>query len=103
VPDVTRLKPKYLNYFLNWQRAQKYLKQLATRGASQSNISATKLRNLKIGLPDVDEQEKVVNILEVIDAKITIEESCKNALEELFRSTLEQLMTGQIRLTSDIQ
>jgi type I restriction enzyme S subunit len=42
--DKKRLKPEFLNYYLNWNETQRRLKMLATRGVSQSNISATKLR-----------------------------------------------------------
>lgn len=101
VPEATRLMPGYLNYYLNWQRTQRYLRQVATRGASQSNISPTKLGRLKIALPDTCEQERSVEVLQDVDAKVAAEEQRKAALEELFRSTLDQLMTGQIRLDGE--
>jgi hypothetical protein len=41
--------------------------------------------------------------LNSLDAKIAAEEQRKAALEEVFRSALEQLMTGQIRLKAETQ
>ena len=37
----------------------------------------------------------------LLTAKLLVEENRKIALQELFRSALHQLMTGQVRLLSD--
>ena len=42
--DCTRLRPSFLNHYLNWDQTQVRLKSIATRAVSQSNISATRLR-----------------------------------------------------------
>ena len=97
IGDGRKLHPSYLNYFLNWQSAQDRLKQLATRGVSQSNISATKLRGFNIGLPSLPEQREIARILSVADAKIAAEEARREALDGLFHSLLHHLMTGRIR------
>lgn len=101
VPNVTRLLPEYLNHYLNWDGAQRRLKMLATRGVSQSNISASKLKRFEIGLPPMAEQREIVRILSAVDRKIEVEGNHKAALQELFRSMLHQLMTGQIRIPAD--
>lgn len=76
---------------------------LATCGVSQSNISATRLRQFVIGLPSLSEQEEIAHILATADCKIGAEEGRKVALQALFKSTLHQLMTGQLRLTQDLE
>jgi len=98
VPDTTQLSPEYLNYYLNWDDAQRRLRMLATRGVSQSNISATKLKRFKIGLPSLAEQQEVAQSLSAVDRKISAEEQRKAALQALFKTMLHQLMTGQIRV-----
>lgn len=98
VPHVKRLLPEYLNYYLNWRDAQDRLRMLATRGVSQSNISATKLKRFVIGLPPVAEQEESIGFLLAVDAKIAAEKQRQAALQALFQSALQQLMTGQIRV-----
>ena len=59
------------------------------------------LKAFPIILPPIAEQREIVNILSDIDQKISTEEDRKEALHELFKSMLHQLMTGQIRLLSD--
>jgi type I restriction enzyme S subunit len=98
VPDAANLLPESLNYYLNWDDAQRRLKMLATRGVSQSNISATKLKRFVIGLPSITEQEEIAHSLSAADCKIEAEEQRKAALQALFKAMLHQLMTGQIRL-----
>jgi type I restriction enzyme, S subunit len=101
VPKSAVLMPGYLNYCLNAEVTQARLKQFATRGVSQSNISPTKLKQLVIGLPPIPEQLGITGILESMDQKIAAEEDRNTALHAFFKSMLHQLMTGQIRLCSD--
>jgi type I restriction enzyme S subunit len=98
VADPSKCLPEYLNHYLNWQAAQRRLKQLATRGVSQSNINATKLRGFEIGLPPLAEQGEIVRILSIVDAKIATEEVRRDALNDLFHSLLHHLMTGKVRV-----
>ena len=98
VPNAAQLLPECLNYYLNWDDAQRRLKMLATRGVSQSNTSATKLKQFAIGLPSLVEQAEIARTLSVADRKIEAEEQRKAALQALFKAMLHQLMTGQIRV-----
>ncbi len=98
VPDITKLSPEYINYYLNWDSTQNRLKFLATRGVSQSNINATKLRNFIVSVPSLPTQQKIVSILTSIDEKLRSEENKKKALDEMFKTMLNNLMTGKIRV-----
>lgn len=98
VPDDDQLLPEFLNYFLNWQPTQNRLKMLASRGVSQSNINATKLKGFPISLPQLPEQREISNILSAIDKKIDAEKTKKKALEAVFKTLLSLLMTGKLRV-----
>ncbi|MFP3257273.1 MAG: restriction endonuclease subunit S [Candidatus Nanopusillus acidilobi] len=56
------------------------------------------LKEKLIPLPPLDEQQKIANILATIDQKIQAEEKKKEALQNLFKTLLQQLMTGKIRV-----
>jgi restriction endonuclease S subunit len=56
-----------------------------------------------IPFPPAEERNAITNHLAAAQAKIAAEGQRKVALEELFRSTLDQLMTGQIRLNAEPQ
>jgi type I restriction enzyme, S subunit len=97
--DRERLNPRCLNYFLNWDVAQAELKKLASRGVSQANISASKLRGFAIPIPPtLDEQREIVEILDAIDRKIDLHKRKRAVLEELFKTLLHKLMTGEIHV-----
>jgi type I restriction enzyme S subunit len=98
VADTDKLSPRYLNYYLNWEVVQSRMKMFATRGVSQSNINATKLRGFQIRLPPLPEQHEIARILSAVDKKIETEEKRKAALQALFKTMLHLLMTGQIRV-----
>ncbi|HLB49693.1 MAG TPA: restriction endonuclease subunit S [Anaerolineales bacterium] len=92
-----KLEPHFLNFYLNDENSQARLKGLATRGVSQSNISASRLRTFIIPVPSLDEQREIARILQTVDAKIASAERKRARLEELFRAMLGQLMTGRVR------
>ena len=94
--DNKRLDPRFLNHFLNWDTAQFELKKLATRGVSQANISAGKLREFGIPMTDLDEQDEIVTILDTIDRKIDLHRRKRAVLDDLFKALLHKLMTGEI-------
>ncbi len=45
----------------------------------------------------LDEQHEIVTILDALDRKIDLHRQKRAVLEELFKSLLHKLMTGQIR------
>jgi type I restriction enzyme S subunit len=91
-----QLLPEYLNYYFNFEKTQQDLKSLASRGASQVNISASKLSSFPISLPPLPEQQEIAEILQTIDQKIEIEKRKKELYEELFKAMLNKIMSQEI-------
>ena len=96
--DEEKTNPDYLTYFFNMDATQNRLKSLASRGVSQSNISASKLKTFQVPIPAMNEQLETVKILRAIDQKIFIHITKKSALQDLFKTMLNKLMTGEIRV-----
>ena len=96
--DSKRLDPRFANYCLNMPATQARLKFLASRGVSQSNINATKLKGFEMPIPPLPEQRDIAARLAAVDAKLAAEESRRSALAALLQSLLHNLMTGQVRL-----
>ncbi len=96
--DQTQLHPEFVNYYFNQPSVQADLKRLASRGVSQSNISASKLKEYLIPKTCMAEQREIAGILETLDRKISVHERKRVALGELFQTLLHQLMTAQIRV-----
>jgi len=69
-----------------------------SRGSVRRILAFEDLCNFEIPLPPLSEQQKIVYILDSIQEAIEIEKKKKELYEELFKSMLNQLMTGKIRV-----
>ncbi|RIH82243.1 Type-1 restriction enzyme EcoKI specificity protein [Calidithermus terrae] len=101
--DKEQCLPEYLNYYMNAETTQARLKLLASRGVSQSNISASKLAGFKVPIPPSAEQASMVALLQGIDAKLEAEQERLASLDALFQSLLHHLMTGKVRVNQIAQ
>lgn len=96
--DAERLRPFFLNHYLNWEETQVRLKSIASRAVSQSNISATRLRGFFVPVPKPDEQDEIIEKLDCLDQKLSVHARRHVALTALFRTLLHQLVTAKIRV-----
>jgi type I restriction enzyme S subunit len=96
--DEEKINPDFLNHYFNMDATQQRLKSLASRGVSQSNISASKLKTFQVPVPKLNEQLEIIKILRAIDQKIILHTAKKSALQDLFKTILNKLMTGEIRV-----
>lgn len=92
VTNKTKLRPEYLNNYINWTYTQRRLKLIASKGVSQSNISASKISRLLIHLPPIEEQAKISELLNTTDQKIILLQREKLLLEELYSALFDQLL-----------
>ncbi|MCD6219678.1 restriction endonuclease subunit S [Candidatus Calescamantes bacterium] len=74
-----------------------YLK-IRRRYVNQASVTLTILESLHIPLPPLEEQKQIAHILSVVDKKIEVEQRRKQVLKELFKTMLNKLMSGEIRL-----
>jgi len=88
----------YLFYYLMKPEFRKYLALKMEGSTGRKRLPKEVLFNSLIPLPPLDEQQKIANILTTIDQKIQAEEKKKTVLQNLFKTLLQQLMTGKIRV-----
>jgi type I restriction enzyme S subunit len=73
-----------------------------SHGGQQQNLNGDIVRALPVWHPtdeDNAEQREIVKILDAIDKKIDLHKRKRAVLEELFKTLLHKLMTGEIRVT----
>ena len=70
------------------------------RGSSYPAVTDQDVLREVIPLPPLDEQREIARILQAVDVKIAAEQARLAALEEVFKTLLHQLMTGQIRVSN---
>ena len=95
ISPVDGVNTRYLEYFLQTQRLE--MDRLAPKG-TQKNINIQFLSPWPVAVPSQAEQEAIASTLEVIDQKASIHERKRSTLQELFRTMLQHLMTGKIRV-----
>jgi type I restriction enzyme S subunit len=94
--DLNKTLPEWIFYILfrNWEL--KLFKNLATRRVGQADINRNVLKNLKVPLPSLPEQQEIAEILQTVDQKIEIERRKKELYEELFKTMLNKIMNQEI-------
>lgn len=101
------LRPAFLNYYLGWHQTQARLKSIARRAIGQSNISASRLAGTLIAVPEVDEQDAIVETIDQALARVMLARKQLQVCEELHRGLVTELLTGIITLDdvdlSDLQ
>lgn len=94
-PNEKSILPRYLISFLESQYT--YLRQLASgNGSTKGALTCSILRSLQVPLPTLDEQAEIAEILDAIDRKIDLHKRKRAVLEDLFRTLLHKLMTGEV-------
>lgn len=96
-PNPKLLNSKFLLYLLRDNEVQNKLKS-DTVGSTVGHINLIGFRKLKIPLPSLDEQQKIVSILSSVDDEISKLELKKKSAESLKKGLMQKLLTGQIRV-----
>ncbi|HET9407000.1 MAG TPA: restriction endonuclease subunit S [Candidatus Sulfotelmatobacter sp.] len=94
--DINQALPAFVNAYLNREKVVRRIQMLATRGVSQSNVSASKLGRFPLPVPSLEEQKEIVIVAKAFDRKIETSGVEQELLEELYKAALEQLMNGQL-------
>ena len=93
----TDIFPKYYWFFsqskLYWNQAYNFV-----AGGTQPQFNSNVIKQIKIPCPSVPEQKKIADILTKMDQKIQTHKKKKSKFKELFKTMLNKLMTGKIRV-----
>ncbi|MDD2462761.1 MAG: restriction endonuclease subunit S [Desulfobulbus sp.] len=70
VPDTSKVLPLFLVKMMNSSYFQKEAKGKASKSINQSNINATVMKNIKVPVPTLTEQQKFVTKIEALEQQI---------------------------------
>lgn len=95
-----RVEPRYVAYFYASDLGTSIVAGRATPAADgKYNLNTGTIDSLPLPLPPtLDEQREIVAVLDAIDRKIDLHKRKRAVLDELFKSLLQKLMTGEIRV-----
>ncbi len=94
------IDPRFVAFFFGSERGTALVAGRATPAADgKYNLNTGTIDSLPLPVPPtLDEQHDIVAILDAIDRKIALHRQKRAVLEELFKSLLHKLMTGEIRV-----
>jgi type I restriction enzyme S subunit len=104
VADLVRIRPskvlnKFLCYQLNSPRIQKYINE-QQKGTTRPRVNLAMIRELPIYTPPIDEQHKIVELLEDhlsrLDVSVLLADAMEKQSNGLRRSLLQAAFTGQL-------
>lgn len=96
--DESKAVNSYLLYYLQWRKS--HLLQLASAGATRNALTKGMIEQLEIDLPSLDEQRKVVGILDSIQNKIKLNHEINDNLSDLLQ-TIYQGQFGKVGLANN--
>jgi type I restriction enzyme S subunit len=95
-----KMQPHFFSWFLNSFQAKKQISAGQT-GSVQQHFNIGMAKKLKVPVPPLNEQEKIVTILNSIHKKLKLEQKEKSILESIKRGLMNLLLTGKIRVKVD--
>jgi len=95
--DRSKLESEFLVNFLRTDKSRQQLISSSGRVAI-TNINQGMLGMAEIPLPPISEQQQIAENLATVDQKLDTLENEKQALDDLFRTLLHDLMTAKIRV-----
>jgi type I restriction enzyme, S subunit len=93
--DDEKIDVDYFSFFSEDLRYRQQAQRKSQKG-NQTSINQAALKSILIPIPPIDEQREIVKILSFRSAAAVALQKEKELLEELFKSLLEQLMTGRL-------
>lgn len=96
-PKKDKVYSKFYLYFFSSSMGRRIMKRII-RHQTVSGISGGDLKLLPVIKVPLEEQQEISGILSAVDQKIEAEENKKKALDELFKTLLDNLMTAKIRV-----
>ena len=93
------LNPSFFQYFSMTSAGASQLSGRASPAADgKFNVNTKTIDSVLVPVPSPNEQHEITTILQTMDRKIFVHERKRATLQELFKTLLHQLMTGQIRV-----
>jgi type I restriction enzyme S subunit len=93
-PDVS---PRFLRHIFLYEGTQRRLSIISV-GSTRLELSIWALRRFQIPLPDFDEQEKIAEVLDSVDARIQAEVDYERKVNLLKAGLAEDLLRGRVRV-----
>ncbi len=97
--DRRYLHPEFLALISRSSYGKHFFLLSSKQSTNLASINSTQLKAFPIPCPTKEEQERIVNILNAHDARITAEESHLAKFKQIKKGLMQDLLTGHVRVT----
>ena len=105
VADTSQIDSWFLNFCLNSNQVKNRYRRYATPAVQQANINPRNLRKTLLAFPsleDSDEQYEIIELFRSVDNSIISLNQKVEALLQVKKSLLQNLLTGKIRIPEGV-
>lgn len=99
-PDLHDMALGFGNYLMKSDYSKIQIKTIA-QGTKVLSISTTRLSEIKINIPSLEEQTKIANFLSSVDEKLNLLKEKKALLEEYKKGIMQKIFNQEIRFKDD--
>tara|TARA_R110002051_G_scaffold78626_1_gene142201 strand:+ start:7738 stop:9063 length:1326 start_codon:yes stop_codon:yes gene_type:complete len=99
-PNPEILNCNYLKFFTQTKQYWDWVRTMSVR-SGQPGINSNEYGKLKLLLPPIEEQKKIVSLLETKENEIEKNQACVKELKKQKQGLMQQLLTGEIRVNTN--
>lgn len=99
--DQSRCTPSYLCELLDKSKIIDDQIRAMSHGGTRKKINNKIVKSVSVPIPPKKEQERIVDILSTIDYRIELEQFLLEKQQSLKRSLMQDLLTGDVRVSPD--
>ena len=99
--DDSIVDAQFLARFLDDSHISNQQIESLSHGAVVSGLTVKTVGQIKVPLPPVSEQKKIVDVVDEVDEILSNERQRKKRLKELKRGLMQDLLTGKVRVNTD--
>ena len=97
-----RLRSRYLCHTMNSDHGRRIVNR-GQAGGAQQNLNVSVFKKARLGVPPLEEQDAICNVLDACYALLDREEHWKGALLDTKSSLMSVLLSGEVRVNPDTE
>lgn len=98
--DLNMTYPQYMGYLMRSDAVRKQIMREG-QGISRINLSPNRIRNIKLSIPCLEEQQKIADCLSSVDAVITDYEAQVDNMQNQKKGVMQKLFSQEVRFKAD--
>ena len=101
-PDIEVIIPSYATYFFNSNAFLQQIPNITKKSVNQASFTVTALKDLKISVPSINEQQEIVTRLDKVTDLIALRKQQLAKLDELVKARFVELFGDPITNSNNL-